>query len=63
MEIRDIRDGKLEVSELIAALNMYRDSIEKINFKADERLIITVDGKETTLEKALDGFTIKEFSF
>jgi len=62
-EIRDIRDGKLEVSELIAALNMYRDSIEKINFKADERLIITVDGKETTLEKALDGFTIKEFSF
>jgi len=59
-EIRDIQDGKLEISELISALDMHRDSIDKIKFKVDERLIITLGGKESSLEDALSGFTIEE---
>lgn len=62
-EIRDIRDGKLEISELIAALKIHKDSIYKINFKVDERLILTLDGNETSLEKALSGLNVGEFSF
>jgi len=62
-EIRDIQDGKLEIKELIAALNIHKNSIESINFKVDERLIITVEGKEASLKDALSGFNTKELLF
>ncbi|MDI3535046.1 MAG: CRISPR-associated protein Csh2 [Thermosediminibacterales bacterium] len=61
--IRDIRDGKLEITELVDAINRYRDAIEKINYKIDERVILMLNGKETTLSKALTGFNTKELSF
>lgn len=62
-EIRDIQDGKLEVKELIKSLNTHKESVKLINFKVDERLIITVDGKETSLKDALSGFNVKELLF
>lgn len=51
-EIRDIQDGKLEISELVEALKIYKESVETVNFKVDERLILAVDGKATSLKEA-----------
>jgi CRISPR-associated protein Csh2 len=59
-EIRDIQDGKLEISELVEALKIYKESVETVNFKVDERLILAVDGKATSLKDALSGFDIQE---
>lgn len=62
-EIRDIRDGKLDITELIDALNKYKDTIEQINVKVDERLILVMGEEETSMEEALPGFNIKQFLF
>lgn len=62
-EIRDIQDGKLKIDELVKALNMHKDAIDLINFKADERLILTLDEKEISLKEALNGFNAQELLF
>lgn len=62
-EIRDIQDGKLKIDELVKALNMHKDAIDLINFKTDERLILTMGEKEISLKEALNGFNAKELLF
>ncbi len=62
-EIRDIQDGKLKIDELVKALNMHKDAIDLINFKTDERLILTMDGKDISLKEALNGFNAQELLF
>nr|WP_296971842.1 type I-B CRISPR-associated protein Cas7/Csh2 [Tepidanaerobacter sp. EBM-38] len=62
-EIRDIQDGKLKIDELVKALNMHKDAINLINFKTDERLILTMDEKEISLKEALNGFNAQELLF
>ncbi|HHU69965.1 MAG TPA: type I-B CRISPR-associated protein Cas7/Csh2 [Thermoanaerobacterales bacterium] len=62
-EIRDIRDGKLDITELIKALNLNKDAISEVRYKVDERAIFTLDNQEVTLEEALDGFNVNKLSF
>lgn len=62
-EIRDIKDGRLDVTELIKALEFHKDTIERINYKADERLTLTLEGKEICLKEVLSGFNANELSF
>jgi CRISPR-associated protein Csh2 len=62
-EIRDIKDGRLDITELIKALELHKDAIERINYKADERLTLILEGKEICLKEALSGFNAFELSF
>lgn len=62
-EIRDIKDGVLDITELIMALNQHKDSIEKINYKIDERLVLVVNRKEVSIKDAMNGFNLNELSF
>jgi len=62
-EMRDIKDGRLDITELIKALELHKDAVEHINYKADERLALAVDGKEICLKEVLSGFNAHELSF
>jgi len=62
-EIRDIKDGKLDITELVDALNRHKRAIEKINYKVDERVILMLNGKEISVQDALAGFNAEELSF
>jgi CRISPR-associated protein Csh2 len=62
-EIRDIKDGRLNITELIKALELHKDAIERINYKIDERVTLILEGKETCLKEALSGFNAFELSF
>jgi len=62
-EIRDITDGKIELAELYAILNKYKENIDKIEYKADERVRFTVDGEETTLIEVFKDFKLEELHF
>lgn len=62
-EIRDIKDGKLDITELIEALKLYKDTILEIKYKVDERVVFTLDNQEVTLEERLDEFNVNRLSF
>ncbi len=62
-EIRDIKDGKVDITELINAINIYRDSIERINYKVDERVALMLNGEEVSIQNALAGFDLGELIF
>lgn len=62
-EIRDIQDGKLDITELIKALDIHRDSILEVRYKADERSIFALDSQEVSIEDALEGFDIRQLTF
>nr|MBO2494635.1 type I-B CRISPR-associated protein Cas7/Csh2 [Clostridia bacterium] len=62
-EIRDIKDGKLDITELVDALNRHKRAIEKINYKVDERVILMLNGKEISVQDAMAGFNAEELSF
>lgn len=59
-EIRDINDGKLDVTELVDALDNNRDKILGIEYKLDDRVQITYDGEDARLEELLSGFDLNE---
>ncbi|SHM89628.1 CRISPR-associated protein Csh2 [Caldanaerovirga acetigignens] len=62
-EIRDIKDGVLDITELVVALNRHKDTIDRINYKVDERLVLSMDGKAISIKEALSGFDLNELSF
>jgi CRISPR-associated protein Csh2 len=62
-EIRDIKDGVLDITELVGALNRHKDTIEKINYKVDDRLVLSMEGKAISIKEALSGFDLNELSF
>jgi len=62
-EIRDIRDGVLDITELIVALRKHADTVEKINYKVDDRLVLSMDGKTVSIEEALRGFVLNSLTF
>ncbi|MCM8901267.1 type I-B CRISPR-associated protein Cas7/Csh2 [Caldicoprobacter algeriensis] len=62
-EIRDIKDGKLDITELVNALKNHKDTIEKINYKVNERVILMSDGVEVSIKDALAGFNLSELPF
>jgi CRISPR-associated protein Csh2 len=62
-EIRDIKDGKLDITELVNALNVHKDAIERINYKVDERVVLMLNGGEVSIQDALAGFNSNELLF
>ncbi|MCF6095772.1 type I-B CRISPR-associated protein Cas7/Csh2 [Thermovorax subterraneus] len=62
-EIRDIKDGVLDITELVGALNRHKDTIDRINYKVDERLVLSMEGKAISIKEALSGFDLNELSF
>ncbi|MGB9840644.1 type I-B CRISPR-associated protein Cas7/Csh2 [Thermovenabulum sp.] len=62
-EIRDIADGVLETQELYEIFNKYKDNVEKIQYKVDERIKISLGGKENKFEEVFKEFKLEELQF
>ncbi len=62
-EIRDITDGVLDISELVKTLNDSKESIIKVRYKVDERVRLSIDGKEVALEDALTEVSHEQLPF
>ncbi|KUJ89863.1 MAG: Csh2 family CRISPR-associated protein [Thermoanaerobacter thermocopriae] len=62
-EIRDIQDGKLDITELVAVLKQNQEKIKLIKYIYDDRVTFTCNGEECTLEKALEGLNIQELQY
>ncbi|MEM3334340.1 MAG: type I-B CRISPR-associated protein Cas7/Csh2 [Thermoplasmata archaeon] len=52
-QIRDISEITIDVTELVNSLIAYKDKIESVEYKVDERVKISKDGQEKTLDKIL----------
>lgn len=61
--IRDISEVKIDITNLVKALNDYKDRIEKIKLKADERIAFIKDGQGVAIKDALSGLTVEALSF
>ncbi|MFZ5997251.1 MAG: type I-B CRISPR-associated protein Cas7/Csh2 [Nitrospirota bacterium] len=61
--IRDISEVKIDITNLIKALNDNKDKIEKIKLKVDDRITFTKDGTDTDMKSALSSFTIENLTF
>jgi len=62
-QIRDIKDGTLDITELVDTLKENKDKIEKIKYKVDDRLTLTYKGSPVTFKEALSDFNLSEFEF
>ncbi|EGD50532.1 CRISPR-associated protein, Csh2 family [Thermoanaerobacter ethanolicus JW 200] len=62
-EIRDIQDGKLDITELVAVLKQNQEKIKLIKYIYDYRVTFTCNGEECTLEKALEGLNIQKLQY
>ncbi len=62
-EIRDIKDGKIDLTELIEALKAYQETVVEIKYKVDDRVEFILGGQEVSFEDAMKGFEIKELDF
>ncbi len=61
-KIRDTDDYQVDLTGLVKILKQYQDKIDKINFKTDDRLFYSIDGKQVKLTEALGGFNPVEIS-
>lgn len=61
--IRDISEFKIDITNLIKALNDCKDKIEKIRLKVNDRITFTKDGTDTDMKAALSSFTIEDLTF
>lgn len=61
--IRDISEVKIDITNLIKALNKYKDKIEKIRIKTDDRVSLIMEGNEIDIKSALSNFVIEELNF
>jgi len=61
--IRDISELKIDITELVRTITKYKDKIEKIRLKSDDRIKYIKDGQDTDLKTALNGLTLKELAF
>lgn len=61
--IRDISEVKIDVTKLIDTLAKYKDKIEKVRVKVDDRVRLIRNGEEIDLKSALSGFTVEELTF
>lgn len=62
-EIRDITDGNIDISQLVSKIKSNSNLINKIKYLIDDRVIIMLDGRETTLENAFEGLSIEKLEF
>lgn len=61
--IRDISEVKIDITNLVKALNNHKDRIEKIKLKADERIAFIKDEQGVAIKDALSGLTVEALSF
>jgi len=61
-EIRDISEVSIDVTELYDALLKHKDRIEIVRYKIDDRVRLTKDNREISLQNALSGLTLQELS-
>lgn len=62
-EIRDISDGLIEIGDLYEILNKYKENIEKIQYKVDERVKISLKGVENNFDEVFKEFQLEELQF
>ncbi|WP_022856209.1 type I-B CRISPR-associated protein Cas7/Csh2 [Thermodesulfobacterium thermophilum] len=62
-EIRHISEVKIDITNLVNALNTHKEKIEKIRFKTDDRVKFIKNGIDTNLKEALESFTLDELNF
>ncbi len=61
--IRDISEIKIDITNLIKALNDHTDRIEKISLKVDERIAFIKDGQSVSIQDALSGLPVESLTF
>ena len=61
-KIRDTDDYQVDLTGLVKILKQYQDKIDKINFKTDDRIFYSINGKQVKLIEALEGFNPVEMS-
>lgn len=62
-EIRSISEVKIDITKLVNSLNDQKDKIEKIRFKADDKLVFMVNGKEVKIKDIFPEFKIEKLNF
>ncbi|MFN3699469.1 MAG: type I-B CRISPR-associated protein Cas7/Csh2, partial [Dictyoglomus sp.] len=62
-KIRDISQFKIDITNLVKALEENKDKIERIKYKIDERLNLIKDGKDIKITEALSQFDLQELDF
>jgi CRISPR-associated protein Csh2 len=62
-EIRHISEVKIDITNLVNALDTHKEKIEKIRFKTDDRVKFVKKGIDTNLKEALESFTLEELNF
>lgn len=61
--IRDISEVKVDITNLVNALNTNKDKIEKIRLIVDERVKFVKDEKDTDVKTALHGLPVEDLTF
>lgn len=61
--IRDITDVKIDITELVKILSVYKDKIANIRIKVDDRITFTKDRIDADIKSALSIFTIEGLAF
>lgn len=61
--IRDISEIKIDITNLVKALNAHKDKIEKIKLKIDERVMFVKGGQDILIKDALNDLTVENLSF
>ncbi|SNX53629.1 type I-B CRISPR-associated protein Cas7/Csh2 [Thermoanaerobacterium sp. RBIITD] len=62
-EIRDIKDGKIDITELIDSLKAHKDKIRTIRYAVDDRVVFTINNNVCVLDDVLKDFPVEEFKF
>lgn len=62
-EIRDISEIKIDITNIVNTINKYKDKIEKIRFKVDDRVKCVKNGEIVDLKDVLEGFPLEELNF
>jgi CRISPR-associated protein Csh2 len=61
--IRDISEVKIDITNLVNALNANKDKIEKIRLIVDERIKFVKDNQDITIKNALSSITVEDLTF
>lgn len=61
--IRDISEVKIDITNLVKALDDHKDKVDKIRLKVDDRITFVKDGVDADLKSALSNLTVKDLAF
>jgi len=62
-KIRNISEVKIDITNLVKTLSNYKDKIEKIKVKVDERVVFIKNGADILFKNALNGLTVEDLTF